>query len=183
MNIFKSKFFLSSFILATLSTITTSLLVLNQYQNSSNDGSVQGVEKVQLFKVSRVIDGNTIVLENGEWVRYLGIQTPELVTNECYAKEAKLRNEELVLGKSVELKKDNLEKDKFQRSLRYVYVEGVNINKKLISEGFGRIGSENLDISEFKNFKIVEQEAQNKKAGLWGNCLNLQLPQEQNQNP
>ncbi|MEO0248916.1 MAG: thermonuclease family protein, partial [candidate division WOR-3 bacterium] len=32
----------------------------------------------EYFKVSRVVDGDTIVLENGEKVRLIGIDTPEV---------------------------------------------------------------------------------------------------------
>ena len=49
----------------------------------------------------RVIDGDTIELESGQRVRYLGIDTPE--TGEPYAAEATERNRELVEGMVVDL--------------------------------------------------------------------------------
>ena len=55
--------------------------------------------------VVRVIDGDTVELENGDRVRYLGIDTPETVHPdkpvECYGPEATERNKELVEGKTV----------------------------------------------------------------------------------
>ncbi len=57
--------------------------------------------------VVRVIDGDTIELEDGRRVRYIGIDTPETVHPEkdveCYGPEATARNRELVEGKNVEL--------------------------------------------------------------------------------
>jgi micrococcal nuclease len=41
-------------------------------------------------KVKRVIDGDTIELENGQKVRYIGIDTPE--RNECFNKQATAKN-------------------------------------------------------------------------------------------
>ncbi len=49
--------------------------------------------------VVRVIDGDTIELEGGERVRYIGIDTPESTTqHECFGEEASQRNRELVGG-------------------------------------------------------------------------------------
>jgi len=51
------------------------------------------------FLVTRVIDGDTVELENGERVRYIGIDTPESVDPrkpvECFGKEAAKENEKL----------------------------------------------------------------------------------------
>jgi len=59
-------------------------------------------EQVEL-KVKRVIDGDTIELEGGLRVRYIGINTPELNNKRkelnCYGKEARDKNIELVEGK------------------------------------------------------------------------------------
>ena len=53
-------------------------------------------------KVSRVIDGDTIKLKNGETVRYLDINTPETVHPskpiECYGRNSSDHNKKLVNG-------------------------------------------------------------------------------------
>ena len=65
--------------------------------------------------VVRVIDGDTVELENGERVRYLGIDTPETVhpekPMECYGPEASERNKELVEGKVVSLQGEILNEE------------------------------------------------------------------------
>ena len=48
------------------------------------------------FPVARVIDGDTCVLENGERVRYLGINAPE--EGDPYFEEATEANHNLVAG-------------------------------------------------------------------------------------
>lgn len=59
--------------------------------------------------VARVIDGDTIELENGEKLRYIGINTPESVNPrrkvECFGKESAAFNKNLVEGKRVRWKK------------------------------------------------------------------------------
>ena len=93
-----------------------------------------------LFLVSLVIDGDTILLESGESVRYLGIDTPE--TNhprrglECYGPEATERNRELVEGELVRLEFDTTDRDAYERLLRYVYVGNTFVNAVLVEEGF-----------------------------------------------
>ena len=87
--------------------------------------------------MSRIIDGDTIELSNEKRVRYIGIDTPETRRSrrsiQCFGKEAKEDNSNLVLNKTVLLKKDVSETDKFSRLLRYVYLEdGTFVNLWLI---------------------------------------------------
>jgi len=59
----------------------------------------------EFFKVTRVIDGDTIEIEGEEKVRYIGIDTPETVDPrkpiQCFGIEASKKNKELVEGKTV----------------------------------------------------------------------------------
>lgn len=82
--------------------------------------------------VTKVIDGDTVVI-NGESYRLLGMDTDER-GYDCY-KEAKGRMEELVLNKEVKLESDERDKDIYDRYLRYLIVDGENINLKMVEEG------------------------------------------------
>jgi len=66
-------------------------------------------------KVKRVVDGDTVVLENGSIVRYVGITAPE--NNETFEKESTEENRKLVEGKTVSLEYDNYRGDKFGKNL------------------------------------------------------------------
>ena len=87
-------------------------------------------------KIVRVIDGDTIKLETGEVVRYIGIDTPETVHPskpvQCYGKEASDKNREFVEGKEVKLEKDISETDKYNRLLRYVWLGDTLVNEYLV---------------------------------------------------
>ena len=95
----------------------------------------------RIIKVARVIDGDTIILSTGEKVRYIGIDTPELnkkgsKDDECLAWVAKVRNQDLLSrGKITLIKDNNVDKDKYGRLLRYVYVNDVFVNRVLVAEG------------------------------------------------
>lgn len=123
-------------------------------------------------KVTRVIDGDTIELENGKRLRYIGIDTPEISgTNpDCYAREAYERNKELVEGKEVKLEKDVSETDKYGRLLRYVYVGDTMINEKLVKEGFASVYTYPPDVKYQDRFIQVQEEARNNNVGLWSSC-------------
>ena len=115
----------------------------------------------QEFKVARVIDGDTIKLESGEYVRLVGINAPE--KGQLYYEEAKSRLEELVQGKRVVLKEDFEDRDKYGRLLRYVYVEGNLVNVQLVREGYA------------KPYLLQNVKHKSKIQKAWENCLKEDL--------
>jgi len=128
-------------------------------------------EKEEVFRVENVIDGDTIKLENGDVVRYIGIDTPETKhpskPQECFGQEASKKNEELVEGKEVRLVKDVSETDRYNRLLRYVYVEDVFVNDYLVREGFANASSYPPDVKYQDQFTEAEQKARENERGLW----------------
>jgi len=141
---------------------------INQQSPSSE------ITERQTVRVIRVIDGDTIEIEGGQKVRYIGIDTPELVDPrkpvQCFAMEASSKNKELIEGKTVEFEKDVSETDKYGRLLRYVYVDGVFVNDYLVREGFAHASSYPPDIKYQEQFTRAEQEAQEFNRGLWEKC-------------
>jgi endonuclease YncB( thermonuclease family) len=119
-----------------------------------------------------VVDGDTIdVLIDGEEyrVRYIGIDTPE-TPGDCYSQEAMRRNEELVLDRALCLEKDVSETDRYGRLLRYVYVNDVFVNTKLVSEGYALASTYPPDVEHAKDFVELQREAAQAGRGLWASC-------------
>ena len=116
--------------------------------------------------VVNVIDGDTIELQDGSCVRYLGIDTPE--TGEPYYSEATAKNKELVEGKVVYLQKGKRDRDEYDRLLRYVYIDGVFVNAELVSQGFATAYIFDTDEWYSQTLVRLEQYAKMKKRGLWG---------------
>ncbi len=126
----------------------------------------------ETFLVKRVVDGDTIELENKEKVRYIGINTPESVDPrrkvECFGKEASIYDKELVEGKRVRLVKDVSDRDMYGRLLRFVYLEdGTFVNEVLIREGYAFVSTYPPDVTNQDVFRQAEREAKNEKRGLW----------------
>lgn len=128
-----------------------------------------GTNDQQTYLVTKIIDGDTIEIEDGRKVRYIGIDTPELKGSECFAKEARDKNKELVEGKRVKLQKDVSETDRYGRLLRFVYLEnGEFVNNKLVLEGYATAATFPPDVSKQEEFKASQQEAISQSRGLWG---------------
>ncbi len=113
-----------------------------------------------------VIDGDTIELQDGSRVRYLGIDTPE--TGEPYYSEATARNKELVEGKVVYLQKGKRDRDEYDRLLRYVYVDGVFVNAELVAQGYATAYIFDPDERYSQVLVQLEQYAKMRGKGIWG---------------
>jgi micrococcal nuclease len=126
--------------------------------------------------VVRVIDGDTVELENGERVRYLGIDTPETVHPDkpvdCFGPEASERNKELVEGKKVSLLQDGPDRDGYDRLLRYVFIDGTFVNGDLVWGGYAYARSYGGDIPRFYQTLVqLERSAREGERGLWQACM------------
>jgi micrococcal nuclease len=124
--------------------------------------------------VVRVIDGDTIELEGGERVRYLGIDTPETFHPdkpvECYGPEATARNRALVEGNMVELLSDGPDRDTYGRLLRYVFVDGTFVNGELVWEGYAFARSYGDPLRLYQTLVQLERSAREAQRGLWQTC-------------
>ena len=119
-------------------------------------------------RVVRVIDGDTIEVEGGARVRYIGIDAPEVYPQtKYYGPEAWTRNRELVEGKTVTLEKDVSETDVYGRLLRDVWVDGVFVNGELVRLGYARAISYPPDTKYQERLAQLEEEAREARRGLW----------------
>lgn len=158
-------------------------IVNNQPESSLSSSNLKIIEqdagksvnKVKdLVKVTRVIDGDTIEIEGGEKVRYIGIDTPETMDPrkpvQCFGVESSKKNKELVEGKTVRLEKDITDRDKYNRLLRYVWLDDTLINLALVKGGFAYSYSYPPDIKYQDKFVTAQKEAREAKVGLWSAC-------------
>jgi micrococcal nuclease len=125
----------------------------------------------QILICARVIDGDTIVLSNGEKVRLIGVDTPETKHSqkpvEYYGKEATAFTKRMVGGKVVKLKYDVQRRDEYDRLLAYVYLmNGTFLNAEIIKQGYGHAYTR-FPFKYMEEFKQYEKEARENKRGLW----------------
>lgn len=129
----------------------------------------------EYHRVRWVIDGDTIVIDTGQKVRLIGVDTPEKGDRrrdvEFYAIEAMefLRN--TVQGRRVCLKKDPLHSkhtDDYGRLLRYLYLGKRFINKELLAKGYAYVFT-SYPFSYIDEFRAIEARARAQGLGIWDN--------------
>jgi micrococcal nuclease len=128
----------------------------------------------ELATVKRVIDGDTIELNDERKVRYIGIDTPELHHPtkgvQCFGKEAMEKNKELVEGKTIKMKRDVSETDRYKRLLRYIWVGDIFVNEYLVREGYASQATFPPDVAYAETFRKAAEEARVSDKGLWKLC-------------
>jgi len=121
--------------------------------------------------VKRVVDGDTIKLENGERVRYIGVDTPETKHPykkvQYFGKEASVFNTKLVEGKKIRLEYDVEKRDKYGRLLAYVYIDDIFVNAELVKQGYARVMTIRPNTRYAEYFKKLQDQAKEEKKGLW----------------
>jgi micrococcal nuclease len=126
--------------------------------------------------VSRVVDGDTVVLQSGERVRYLLVDTPESTggKHECFGAAARDFNRSLVEGRTVRLTYGEACTDRYGRLLAYVAVDGKEVNAELAAQGYACV----LYIppageSRRSEFQALESSARRAGRGMWGQCSDV----------
>jgi micrococcal nuclease len=144
-----------------------SLLVIAFFLILTLTGCISNVASTTVH-VIRVIDGDTIVIEGDIHVRYIGMDTPEMLSQpELFAIEATQANRTLVEGKMIRLEKDISETDKYGRLLRYVYVDDTFVNAELVRLGYAVAKAYPPDTKYQRLLEQMETEAKDDQRGLW----------------
>lgn len=138
---------------------TTLVLVIGLLQVLGCAGNVE------VAIVTRVVDGDTIVILGGEHVRYIGIDAPE--EDESYYYEAKRFNEQMVARRRVKLERDISDRDDFGRLLRYVYVDGIFVNAEMVRNGYAFAKTYVPNTKHQDYLEKLEDEARRLRKGIW----------------
>lgn len=132
------------------------------------DGSqpIFKIESLPSYLVDYIIDGNTVILENGERIRLVGIKAPDKYDD--YGIEATDFLKKLIEGKTVYFQEDKLNpQDDFGRMRGLIYFDKKNINIEMIRSGYAHIYPVLPSMISYDEWKIFETEAREAKRGLW----------------
>lgn len=122
--------------------------------------------------VTRVIDGDTIVVQGVGTVRLIGVDTPETsdprVPVRVFGAEATAFTTRLAQRRPVRLEFEGRRKDRYDRTLAYVYLPGgALLNAEIIRQGYGHAYTE-FPFARMEEFRSLEKEAAAAGRGLWG---------------
>lgn len=142
--------------------------------------------KDEFVYVTRVVDGDTLKLSNGERVRLIGIDTPEIHFSNKLLKDSKKSHKDiktilalgarsadftrkLCKGKKVRLEFDVEKMDRYKRLLAYVYLEdGTFVNAKIVEEGYAQVMTVPPNVKYADMFVKLQGKARSLHKGLWG---------------
>ena len=116
-----------------------------------------------------VIDGDTIRLENGETVRLIGIDAPEL--SQLGGEMSRQYLAQLIQGKRITLDKGDEDRDKYNRLLRFVYIDDLCVNEEMIRQGYAEARYLSPDDPLREYYIQLEIEAEITRAGLWSDNI------------
>jgi micrococcal nuclease len=117
---------------------------------------------------TEIIDGDTFRLANGDTVRLIGIDAPELSQPGGEVSREYLAH--LIVGKRVTLEKGYEDKDKYYRLLRFVYINGLCINEEMVRKGYAE--ARYLPENPIREYYLqLEIQAETARAGLWSDNI------------
>lgn len=124
------------------------------------------------YAISRVVDGDTIIVAPNTRVRLLGIDTPETVRPEHpvepFGPEATAFTRRFLADGTARLTFDRERFDRFGRHLAYVWVDGQLLNEELLRAGLARWEPQfNYAEPMKRRFKAAQREAQDAQRGVW----------------
>jgi micrococcal nuclease len=131
----------------------------------------------EITVIKRIVDGDTFVTNSGQKVRMIGVNTPEVFgESEYYGQEASNFSKQQLEGQTVYLFKDVSDTDKYDRWLRFVFIEEdpIMFNETLIMEGYANTMSLSPDVLFTKKFSLLRREAQDNGIGLWDDADDIQ---------
>ena len=126
----------------------------------------------QRYRVVKVPDGDTVYLKNGDRIRLLGINTPEVAhrnrPGEPGGEEAGEALRQRVLGQRVRLERDVEKKDHYGRKLAHLYDDdGANLNLWLVEEGLAFVFLHPPNLKHADAYLAAEARARAARRGLW----------------
>ena len=124
------------------------------------------------YRVTRIIDGDTIVLENNKRVRLLGINAPEIQNRyhpgEPGGADAKKWLQQKLQGRSVYLEHDRQTHDHYKRMLAHLYLpDGQHVNLSLVEKGLATVNLIPPNLLHANTFIRAQQQAETRKLGIW----------------
>jgi micrococcal nuclease len=142
-------------------------------------------QQLQTAKVTRIVDGDTVRLEGyKESFRLIGIDTPESRRNDRakgiaartgqdletivqQGKQASAFTKKLLEGKTVRIEWDVQRRDRYQRNLAYLWLEGKMANLEIVRAGYADPLTIAPNVRYSSQFVQAAQQAREARRGLW----------------
>ena len=123
--------------------------------------------------ITRVVDGDTVELDNGKTVRLIGIDTPEVYGGtECGGAEASAYMERIASGRRVSVRTDPTQDtyDRYGRLLAYLDAGGTDLGEAVLRAGWARVYVYDQPFRRLAAYRQAGSTARKGDRGIWGSC-------------
>ena len=151
-------------------------IIIGTHIESYKSGNVKYAND-EYYSVKKIVDGDTFWIDDGSEkgikIRLIGVDAPESRKTGrkeigYYGEEAKKFLSQLIATKMVRLEYDVGRKDRYGRTLAYVYLEdGTFVNAELVKQGYAMVMTVPPNVKYAELFIKLQQQAKEKKLGLW----------------
>ncbi len=165
----------------------TSLIAAEVYRSIDADGNISFTDQLgghakavdidpvsnrYRHQVDYVYDGDTLVLENGERVRLLNINAPEISSRyrdgERGGEAAKIWLKQQIGEQPIYLRFDKEKRDKYDRLLAHIFLENErHLNAEILEQGLAALTVHPPNSSYVDKMQAAQQQAIDKKIGIW----------------
>jgi micrococcal nuclease len=131
----------------------------------------------EYMNVIKIVDGDTFWADDGSSkgikVRLIGVDAPESRNTgrklkAYFGEQSKLYLAELIENKKVRLEYDVEKKDRYGRTLAYVYLEDETfVNADLVKNGFAMVMTVPPNVKYAEDFVKLQRKARKNRRGLW----------------
>ncbi|MBU4306178.1 MAG: thermonuclease family protein [Candidatus Omnitrophica bacterium] len=166
--------------------------ILARNERSVSSGSDINKEQYYNIQVKEVLEGDTLLLENGKQLKLLGVDTPEnqkctkLLSDaklsgiqtevlEVMANEALQFTRNMVEGKRICVEFEETQADRYGTLLGYVYIigEDVFLNAEIIKQGYTPLVNLALCLRYQDLFKELHEDIVSKSSGVWKQWMEI----------
>ncbi len=148
------------------------LLLVQTWSVAAVAGTLSWVGASRWVTVSKVYDGDTFQTRQGEKIRFLNLNTPEVQHRDSQAQVggniAKQALTKLILGKQVRLRQDQEKKDRYGRTLAQVWMrDGLWVNAWLLNQGYAHVYNFEPNTRWAAQLQKEEDKARRQHFGIW----------------
>jgi endonuclease YncB( thermonuclease family) len=129
--------------------------------------------RLPIAVITRVVDGDTVELDNGETVRLIGIDTPEVYGGaECGGARASAYMERIATGRRVSVRTDPTQDtyDRYERLLAYLDAGGTDLGEAVLRAGWARVYVYDEPFGRLAAYRRAATTARGGDRGIWASC-------------
>jgi micrococcal nuclease len=131
------------------------------------EGPATPVRSTESCEVTRIVDGDTIDCEPIGRIRLIGMDTPERTQQPFGGMATEALSGMIPVGSRVEFERDVELRDQYQRTLGYLWSDGMLVNWAMVRSGHAVVLTYPPNVQYVEWFEAAQSDAREEGVGLW----------------